>query len=422
MTVGPAGGPAAPDGALAWLDVAAGVSGDMLLGAFVDAGAELAALQHRIDGVLPGAVRLEQSEVLRAGTRATKVDVRLLRADQPHRSWAAIRARLLDSGIDAPVRDRAAAVFARLAAVEGRVHGVDPEDVHFHEVGSWDSIADVVGVCAAVTELGVTEVVAGPIALGSGQVRTAHGVMPVPVPAVLGLVEGWAVAAGGAGELATPTGAALVVELASSQGPLPAMRISRHGVGAGTRDPDDRANVARVVLGRRTGRDGRPEQRAMVVLETTVDDLDPRLWPTVLDALLGAGAADAWLVPVLMKKGRPGHVLSVLCAPGAVDVLRDRVFDLTSTIGVRETAVSRWALARGWVDVAVGGEPVAVKVAHRDGVVVHATPEFSDVAALAARLGRPARDVLDAAVGAGVEAGLVGGAPVPGALRGRVER
>jgi len=132
MTGGPAGGPAAPDGALAWLDVTAGVSGDMLLGAFVDAGAELAALQHRIDGVLPGAVRLERSEVLRAGMRATKVDVRLLRDDLPHRSWAGIRARLLDSGIDAPVRDRAVAVFARLAAVEGRVHGVDAEDVHFH--------------------------------------------------------------------------------------------------------------------------------------------------------------------------------------------------------------------------------------------------------------------------------------------------
>jgi uncharacterized protein (TIGR00299 family) protein len=366
--------------------------------------------------VLPGVVRLERSEVLRAGMRATKVDVALLADDQPHRSWAAIRDRLLGSGLDAPVRDRAVAVFARLAAVEGRVHGVAPEDVHFHEVGSWDSVADVVGVCAAVAELGVGELVASPIALGSGQVRTAHGVMPVPVPAVLGLVDGWEVVAGDAGELATPTGAALVVELASGQGPLPAMRISRHGVGAGTRDPAGRANVARLVLGQRTGSDGLQE-RAMVVLETTVDDLDPRLWPTVLDALLGAGAADAWLVPVLMKKGRPAHVLSVLCAPDAVDVLRDRVLDLTSTIGVRETPVRRWALARGWVDVAVGGEPVAVKVAHRDGVIAHATPEFSDVAAVATRLGRPARDVLEAAVGAGVAAGLVSGAPVPDDLR-----
>jgi uncharacterized protein (TIGR00299 family) protein len=406
---------------LGWLDVSAGVSGDMLLGVFVDAGAELATLQHRIDAVLPGVVRLERSEVLRAGMRATKVDVALLADDQPHRSWATIRTRLLDSDLDAPVRDRAVAVFARLAAVEGRVHGVAPEDVHFHEVGSWDSVADVVGVCAAVAELGIGELVASPIALGSGQVRTAHGVMPVPVPAVLGLVDGWEVVAGGAGELVTPTGAALVVELASGQGPLPAMRVSRHGVGAGTRDPAGRANVARLVLGQRTGRDGL-EQRAMVVLETTVDDLDPRLWPGVLDALLGAGAADAWLVPVLMKKGRPAHVLSVLCAPDAVDVLRDRVLDLTSTIGVRETPVRRWALARGWVDVAVGGEPVAVKVAHRDGLIAHATPEFSDVAAVAARLDRPARDVLEAAVGAGVAAGLVSGAPVPGDLRASSER
>jgi uncharacterized protein (TIGR00299 family) protein len=395
----------------------------MLLGAFVDAGADLAALQRHVDSVLPGVVRLERAQVLRAGMRATKVDVRLLaRDDQPHRSWADVRARLLDPGVDPRVRDRSVAVFARLAEAEGRVHGVAPEDVHFHEVGAWDSIADVVGVCAAVAELGITGIVASTIALGSGRVRTAHGVLPVPVPAVLDLVGGWVVAAGGEGELATPTGAALVVGLASGQGPLPAMRVSGHGVGAGTRDPEGRANVVRLVLGRATGRADGLQERVMVVLETTVDDLDPRLWPTVLSALLGAGAADAWLAPVLMKKGRPAHVLSVLCAPDAAGALRDRILELTSTIGVRETAVTRWALARGWVDVVIDGEAVAVKVAHRDGAIVHVTPEFEQVAALAERLGRPARDVLDAAVAAGVAAGLVGGAAVPAALRGTAGR
>ena len=391
---------------VAWLDVGAGVSGDMLLAAFVDAGVDLAVLQRHVDAVLPGTVRLERSEVRRAGMRAAKIDVRLLVDDQPQRSWADIRDRL--AGAAPPVRDRALAVLGRLAAVEGRIHGVAADDVHFHEIGSWDSIADVVGVCAAVVELGATEIVAGPIALGSGWVRTAHGELAVPVPAVLGLVAGWSVTAGGAGELATPTGVALVVGLAAGQGPLPDMTVTAHGIGAGTRDTDGRANVVRLVVGRRGS-----ERRDMVILESTVDDLDPRVWPSVIDALLHAGAADAWLVPVLMKKGRPGHTLTVLCGPGEVERLRALVFDLTSTIGVRETAVTRWALARGWVDVEVAGRAVAVKVAHHDGVVVHATPEFADVAALAAQLGRPVRDVLAAAAAAA--AGI--GTAVPESLR-----
>ncbi len=397
---------------VAWLDLGAGVSGDMLLGAFVDAGVEPAALQRHIDAVLPGTVRLERSEVLRAGTRATKVEVRLLVDDQPQRSWADIRARL--AGAEPPVRDRALAVLGRLAAVEGRIHGVAVDDVHFHEIGSWDSVADVVGVCAAAVELRLGEIVASPIALGSGRVRTAHGEMAVPAPAVLELVPGWAVGAGGTGELATPTGVALVVELATAQGPIPDMTVTAHGVGAGTRDVDGRANVVRLVVGERG-----PGGRAMVVLESNVDDLDPRVWPTVLEALLAAGAADAWLTPTLMKKGRPAHTLSVLCGPAEAGRIRALVFDLTSTIGVRETTVTRWALDRGWVDVAVDGQPVAVKVAHRAGAIVHATPEFDDVAALASRLGRPVRDALDATAAAAAAAGIVRGAPVPGSLRGQ---
>ena len=402
--------------ARAWLDVTAGVSGDMLLGAFLDVGASQALLQRHVDAVLPGVVRLERSEVLRAGLRATKADVRLLADDQPHRSWADIRGRLAGADLPAAVRDRALAVFARLAAVEGRIHGVAADDVHFHEVGAWDSVADVVGVCAAIAELGVTELVTSPIALGSGRARTAHGELPVPVPAVLTLVEGWSVTAGLVpGELATPTGVALVVELASGQGPIPDMRVNAHGVGAGTRDPAGHANVARVVLG-----DADPEPQAMTVLEANVDDLDPRLWPTVLDALLAAGAADAWLTPVVMKKGRPAHVLSVLTRPADVPALRDLVFALTSTIGLRATPVARWALDRGWVDVTVAERPVAVKVAHRDRAIVHATPEFEQVRAVAAALGRPTREVLEAAVAAAVAAGLVNGAAVPSELRPQV--
>lgn len=400
---------------MAWLDVTAGVAGDMVLGALVDAGADLADVQRSVDLALPGTVRLEAAVVQRAGLRATKIDVRALTQNHPHRRWTEIRTRIADAGLPEPVAVRASAVFRQLAEVEATAHGVDVDDVEFHEVGSWDSIADVVGTCAALHLLEVEEVVATRIALGSGTVRAAHGVLPVPVPAVLSLSEGWSVEGGGQGELATPTGMALVTTYATAQGPLPALDVVASGTGAGTRDPSDRPNVVRVVLGRRSTAE--TSARPMVVVEANVDDLDPRIWPTVLTALLEAGAADAWLTPILMKKGRPAHVLSVLGDPQLAPALRDRVLELTSTIGVRQTTVERWALDRGWADVTVAGGRVAVKVAHRDGVVVHATPEFDDVAALADDLGRPVREVLGAAIAAAEAAGLSTGGEVPLDLR-----
>ena len=243
-------------GVVAWLDVTAGVAGDMLLGALVDAGADLAEVQRMVDLVLPDTVRLEAKDVRRASLRAVKVEVRSVVEDHPHRRWAEIRARIEAAGLPEPVADRATAVFRRLAEVEASAHGAPVEEVEFHEVGSWDSVADVVGTCAALHLLGVEEVVATRIALGSGTVRTAHGVLPVPVPAVLGLVDGWSVEAGGDGELATPTGVALVTTYASAQGPLPVLEMVGSGVGAGTRDPAGRPNVVRVVLGRRSTASG----------------------------------------------------------------------------------------------------------------------------------------------------------------------
>ena len=240
----------------AWLDVSAGVAGDMLLGALVDAGAPLDVLQATVDRVMPDTVHLVATEVRRGGMRATKVDVVVRRDDLPHRTWADIRGMLAEADIADAVRARALAVFRRLAAAEARAHGTPVEEVHFHEVGAWDSIADVVGVCAAVEALGIVRLSAGPVALGSGSVRTAHGTIPVPVPAVLELAEGWTVGSGGAGELATPTGMALVTTLAEGCEDLPSMTVQSVGVGAGTRDTQDRPNVVRVVLGQ-AGRAGR---------------------------------------------------------------------------------------------------------------------------------------------------------------------
>ena len=396
-----------------WVDASAGIAGDMLLGALVDAGASLAVAQAAVDAVIPAGVRLVASEVARAGLRATKVDVETLLEDHPHRSWRTIQELLRRAELAEPVRAAALAVFARLARAEGRVHGVAAEEVHFHEVGAWDSIADVVGVCAALDDLGVTRLTAGPVALGSGRARAAHGDIPVPVPAVLELAAGWRVLAGGTGtgELATPTGMALVTALAEECGELPPLLLETVGVGAGTRDTPGRPNVVRVVVGRA---DTSTAVATEAVLEANIDDLDPRLWPGVLTALLEAGASDAWLSPILMKKGRPAHTLHVLAPRERVAVLRELVFQQTSTIGVREAAVSKVALDRSWVRCTVlGDEQLPVKVAHRDGLIVRATPEFEDVAALAARRGLPVGTVLTAAVAAAVARGLVPGATLP---------
>ena len=395
-----------------WVDASAGIAGDMLLGALLDAGASLDAVRSAVAAVVPGEVVVRTSAVTRAGLRALKVDVESTGDGHPHRSWARIRALLGSADLPAAIRDPALAVFARLADAEGRVHGIPADDVHFHEVGSWDAIADIVGVCAALADLGVDRVTGSPVAVGSGRTRAAHGDLPIPVPAVLELARGWQVLAGGVGELATPTGMALLRTLADTCGPIPPMEIAAVGIGAGGRDTGGRANVVRAVVGAAVGpiADG-PTASDMWVLETNVDDLDPRLWPTVLAALLAAGAPDAWLVPILMKKGRPAHTLCVLAHDGDREALRDKVFALTSTLGVRETPVSRTALQRDWRAVTVRGGEVRIKVGLRAGRIATATAEFEDAAALARTRGVPVRRVLDEAAAAADAAGLGPGAP-----------
>lgn len=404
---------AAGPGRHAWVDATAGVAGDMLLAALVDAGAPLATVQGAVDAVMPESVRLEPALVSRAGMRAIKVDVRRTAKDQVHRSWRDIQALLEHADLAVQVREKARRVFQRLAEAEARVHGVAVGEVHFHEAGGWDSIADVVGVCAALDCLGVTSMSCSAVALGSGRVVASHGDLPVPVPAVLEMSAGWRVLSGGVGELATPTGMALLTALSQEPCDLPAMSVRAVGVGAGTTDVPGRPNVVRVVLGDRPDRSGQPDDPVLMsVLETNVDDMDPRVWPTVLASLLDAGAADAWLVPIVMKKGRPAHTLAVLTPVNRRDVLRRLIFELTSTIGVREVAVTRIALDRFWVPLPVAGGQIRLKVAHHGGEVLHATPEFDDAAEVAAERSVPVRRVLEEAVAAAERAGFVPGRPV----------
>ena len=380
---------------IGWLDCSAGASGDMFLGALVDAGVPLEVLQAAVDTVGVEPIRLRQEAVTRGGLGATRVHV-----DAPDttrtRTWADVRDLVEAAPLAVEVRTTALSVFARLAAAEAAVHRVAPDDVHFHEVGALDAIADVVGAAAGLHALGLTQLTASPVALGSGSTRGAHGPLPVPAPAVLQLLQGIEVRAGAAPhEMTTPTGAALLATFVTGWGELPAMIPTRTGMGAGGRDPAEVANVLRLVLGERSS-----HQPTALLLETNVDDLDPRLWPAVLQQLLDVGASDAWLTPILMKKGRPAHTLSVLCPQEALAAVRRTIFSETSTIGLRSTRVGKDALDRVESTIEVEGRPIRVKVAMHEGVVVNANPEYDDVVAAAAALGRPVKSVLAQAAAA----------------------
>ncbi|GAB6984261.1 nickel pincer cofactor biosynthesis protein LarC [Nocardioides pyridinolyticus] len=363
-----------------WVDASSGASGDMMLGALVGAGVPLAVLQDAVDAVAPEPVALRMEEVRRGGLAATRVHVDAAESHH-HRTWRDLRPMLDGTPL---------AVFERLAVAEAAVHGTTPDEVHFHEVGALDAIADVVGVCAGFAHLGASSVTVSPVAVGSGTVQTQHGTLPVPPPAVAELLRGVPTFAGPLPmELCTPTGAALLTTLATDWGPQPAMTVEQIGVGAGGRDPQGHANVLRLFTGAAATGAGEP-----LLLECNVDDLDPRVWPAVIAALLDAGASDAWLTPILMKKGRPAHTLSVLVDATRADGVRATVFRQTSTIGLREQPLTKHALDRELVSIDVGGQAVSVKLARHRGTVVNAQPEYDDVARAADLLGRPVADVL----------------------------
>ncbi len=389
---------ASPRPTTGWLDCASGCSGDMLLGALLDVGVPREVVTGAVAAVAPEPVEIRVEPAQRAGFAAARARVETAESATP-RTWADVRALLEDSTLTPTVRDRAVSTFARLAAAEGAVHGQPAEEVHFHEVGALDAIADVVGVCAALDHLGLRLVAASAVALGGGTVRAAHGTLGVPAPAVVEMLRGVPTHGGPVDvELCTPTGAALLVEWVTAWGAQPAMTTTAVGVGAGSRDLAGHANVLRLLLGATpspgaagSDRSGPPPP---LLLECNVDDLDPRLWPGVLSALLDTGASDAWLTPILMKKGRPAHTLSVLVRADRAADVRRVVFTETTTLGLRETPVGKHTLDRREEVVDVDGHPIRVKLGVHNGVVVNAQPEYDDVAAAATATGRPAKSVL----------------------------
>lgn len=381
---------------IGWLDCGAGASGDMFLGALVDAGVPVEHLQSVVDSLPVERVPLGAERTSRHAIAATRVRVAAGESHH-HRTWRDVRAIVTGADLPPAVRDGALDAFARLAAAEAAVHGTTPDEVHFHEVGALDAIADIVGTCAGIdwlrTHRGLTGLSAGTLTLGGGRARGAHGAIPVPGPAVLGITAAAGIPVTGGDlpyEACTPTGAALLAAHVTTWGSLPPMRVRTVGVGAGGRDPDETANVLRLVLG-----DPLPTRaEGAVVVECNVDDLDPRLWPAVLAKLLGAGAADAWLTPILMKKGRPAHTLHVLCRPDLADAVRAVVFAETSSIGLRVHHVDKYPLDRAGAVVSVDGREIRVKVARDGDAVVNVSVEYDDVVAAAEALGVPAKLVL----------------------------
>ena len=375
---------------VAWFHCFAGIAGDMALGSLLDAGADVEQVVGLLQRLPLTGWTLETHPVQRGGIAATRVEVRAPETGVV-RTHGHIVGLVEEARLPDRVRDRALATFDALAEVEGRLHRRHPSQVHFHEVGGMDAIVDVVGTCAALEVLDVDRIQASAVATGTGMVRSAHGVLPNPAPAVIELLQG-APTYGRevTAELTTPTGAALLAGLASGFGPLPAMTISSTGFGAGTRDLEGLPNMTQVVVGTladepdATTRAGQP----VVELSANVDDATGETLAHALAALLDAGAHDAWVVPVLMKKGRPGHVVNALCDVALVEQVAGVLTRETGSLGVRGHVLERWPSSRKTGEVEIDGLPVRVKVS--PGRV---KAEHDDVARVARRTGLPVREV-----------------------------
>lgn len=399
---------------IAYFDCASGVSGDMCLGALLGAGFPELELRRQIEALGLTGADLKSERTRRAGLAAVKVNV-TAPAGASHRHLLHIRALLQSPGLDPEIGRRSLGVFETLARAEAAVHGCSPEEIHFHEVGAEDAIIDIVGTVAGLRFLDVERVVCSPVTLGYGQVKAAHGLLPVPAPAVLELLrqgKGPVPVRGGVleGEFATPTGVALMVALADSFGPLPDLCPEAAGYGAGAMDPPGRPNVLRLIIGA-AGAGGvlpggvlagacAPER--LIVIETEVDDTSPQFFGPLIERLLAAGALDASLAPVLMKKGRPGQMLRVLSRPGTEEALARIIFAETSTLGLRWREEMRWRLPRRVIEVRLGGSPgqaVAVKIGYDplSGEPLTLSPEFEDCRRAAGVLGLPLRAVFDEA-------------------------
>ncbi len=377
-----------------WLNPVAGLSGDMLLGALIDVGAPVDAIRAAIASTGIGGWQLSDAEVHRNGLRARQAIVELDPAEHG-RSGAELIA-IAATATPAPVGQVAAAAVAAIVEAEAAIHGSSVERVHLHELGGIDTLVDTVGVAAAIQALGIAQVWSAPLALGSGVVESAHGLLPVPAPATLALLANAQVTGlGPVGETVTPTGAALLLALGCSYGPLPAMRVVAAGYGAGTRQTTGYPNVLPAMIGESAAEHAEGGTDSLAVIETTVDDVTGEILATVPGRLIASGALDSWLTSVTGKKGRPAFVITALSPPAAVDAVRSALLAETGSLGARLHVVQRHALPRTTATVTVAGHDIRIKLGpHR------AKPEHDDVVAAGIATGLPLRVVAEQALAA----------------------
>ena len=377
---------------VAWFHCFAGIAGDMALGACLDAGADLDEVNGILDRLPVGGWALEAELVMRGGLAATKAHVKF-KPDGITRTYGHIAGLIEEGRLPERVRERAQRVFRLLAETEGRLHRRSTASVHFHEVGGIDAIVDIVGTCAALEVLGVDDVSASTVRMGTGMVRTSHGMLPNPSPATVDLLKDAPVVGLDINvELTTPTGAALLAGLCSGYGPLPPMRLLCSGFGAGTKELDSLPNLVQVAVGERTTAETDIAAQPLALLEANLDDVSGEVIAHAVEALLASGALDAWTAHVSMKKGRPGVVLSALGHLPDAPALRDLIAHETGTLGVRVSVVERWPFARGHDEVEVEGLPIRIK-----RTALRVKVEYEDAARVARRTGLPLREVVSRA-------------------------
>jgi len=384
-----------------YFDCFAGAAGDMILGALLDAGVPTSVVEEAVEGLNLDGWSLDVTDVNRAGLRATRAVVQMQK-DDTERSLADIEDMLISSALTERVRMLALSAFRTLGRAEATVHGVDISEIHFHELGALDTIIDIVGACAAFEHLDPGYTAVSPLPLGSGTVEAAHGLLPVPVPAVVEMLASAKapVITGGVGETITPTGAVLLITFADSFGAPPPMRLEATGHGAGERDTAV-PNMVRLLVGEAESPLANldsPLPNDAFVIEANIDDMSPELVAHACERLLLSGASDAWTTPITMKKGRSALTLSVLVGPEKRDGVLDVLFAETSTLGVRMYPVAKEALERDSILVEVKGQLIRVKVGIRNGRIVNRAPEYEDARAAAAALDLPLKEVYDLAL------------------------
>jgi pyridinium-3,5-bisthiocarboxylic acid mononucleotide nickel chelatase len=383
---------------LAYFDCFSGISGDMTLGALLDAGCDLARLRADLQSLQVPGWEISSEKVWKNGMAATYAKVKT--EDQTkHRSLTDILEILKNSRLDDQVRDRATAIFSRLGEAEAKVHDVPVEKIHFHEVGAVDAIIDIVGACIGFHQLGIEKFACSPLNVGGGTAKMAHGVLPVPAPATATLLKGKPTYSNGVQrELVTPTGAAIVATLCDHFGPQPPMTVSAIGYGAGTADLEGQPNVVRIMIGQPAEKLVAGFDEEISVIEANLDDMNPQIYGYFLEKALAAGALDVYTTPVQMKKNRPGTLLTVLCKPQDASALTTLIFAETTTFGVRTTTAQRRILPREHVSVSTSYGDVRVKLSRINGRIQHAAPEFDDCRKLAVEKNVPLQQVINEAL------------------------